>query len=731
MVLKTHIDAASRARRKALAASMCLALASGALGQQTTPGAPTAPRKDTRAARAAYLAGARALDRNNVTEAAHAFEQAARLDPDNKEYPVALELARQHQVTALVQRAGRAHLLGDSAGAEALLAQARTLDPQNPLVLEHPVGGAAFAAQAPAQNPGASSASTQAALVSTSSSSNLPPPVIAGAIHLKPAEVPRDLHLRGDSQEVLRQIAEAFGIRASIDESVEHKPMRFDMDKTTFEQAMPIAMSMAHVFSVALGETSALFARDDAQNRQQFEPLLEETIYVPAMTAEQINELSTVLRQVFGITRASVQTTLGAIVVRAPEAVLGPMNETVRELIESDSEVVLDVKFYETDVTRSRNIGTTLPTQAGVYSVDAAAQQLVQNNQSLVQQAIAQGYISATASNLQIALALIASGLVQSSLLSSTLGFFGNGLTLTGVTETGSFGLNLALNESDTRALDAVQIHVGDRQTGTFRSGTRYPVLSSTYTSGISTAASALSSATINGVSVANLLAQYAGGSSVTIPQVQYEDLGVTLKATPIIQRSGRITMTLDMKIEALAGGSLDGIPVLGSRQVASNITVGDGETAMLVSNLSRTETAAVSGLPGLSELPGFQVPLDKNAEKDSSQLVVLITPHVVRRRMNPSAGPPMRVPGGLESGPAGAAPGSLTATPANAPLAPPPGLTPGNPPAGAPIPSPNDLPANPPGAPPSGPPTQPPANAPTSPPANSPGSSTTGPPGS
>jgi general secretion pathway protein D len=657
MAQGTELRAGGRVPPKGICSALCVSLAVGLCGtlsvsapaQETSSALASAkPHKESSAAQSAYLTGARALDRNDLAGAQRAFAKAVQLAPENKEYQVALELTRQHQLTILVQQASRTRLLGDSAKADALLAEARAIDPKSPIVLEHGIGAASSAAGAVQQSgePGANSLADRTQLVdaSTTPAWKLPPPLIAGAIHLKPSQGPRDLHLRGDSQEVMRQLANAFGIRAVMDDSVEHKTMRFDMDQATFEQAMPVAMTMAHVFNVALDDTSALFAKDDAQDRQRLEPLLEETIFMPATTPEQINELATVIRQVFGITRASVQTTLGAVVVRAPESVLGPMNATLEQLIDSDSEIVLDVKMYETDITRSRNIGATIPTQAGIYSVDAAANDLVQNNQTLVQQAIAQGYISATASNLQIALALIASGLVQSSLLSSTIGFFGNGLTLTGVTETGALSVNLSLNETDTRALDAVQMRVGDRQAGTFRSGTRYPITSSTYSSGISTAASSLSNATINGVSVASLLSQYAGGSSVTIPQIQYEDLGLTLKATPTIQRSGRVHLVMDMKVEALAGGSSNGIPVLGSRQFASGITVGDGETIVLVSNLSRTESAAVSGLPGLSELPGFQIPLDKNAEKDSSQLVVLITPHVVRRRMNPFAGPAIRM---------------------------------------------------------------------------------------
>ena len=85
---------------------------------------------------------------------------------------------------------------------------------------------------------------------------------------------------------------------------------------------------------------------------------------------------------------------------------------------------MIDLQLYSVDKTNERNIGAQVPQQIGIYSVASAAQNIVSTNQSVVNQAIAQGLIPAGSSNIVIALALIASGLVQSSLLSSTIGFF-------------------------------------------------------------------------------------------------------------------------------------------------------------------------------------------------------------------------------------------------------------------------------------------------------------------
>jgi Flp pilus assembly secretin CpaC len=144
-------------------------------------------------------------------------------------------------------------------------------------------------------------------------------------------------------------------------------------------------------------------------------------------------------------------------------------------------------------------------------------------------------------------------------------------------------------------------------------------------------------------VNVANLLSQFAGGTSTTIPQVTYEDLGLTLKAKPTFQGAGRVSMQLDLTIQAISGSAtINGNPVLMNRHFITSLTVADGESALIASAVSKTETAAMAGIPGLSELPGLNPPTERDTEKDSGQLVVVVTPHIVRKRADEAAGPRM-----------------------------------------------------------------------------------------
>jgi type II secretory pathway component GspD/PulD (secretin) len=469
-------------------------------------------------------------------------------------------------------------------------------------------------------------------------------PAIAGPVTLLPNPGTKSFHLHANEQDVIRQVLGDYGIHASFDDSVQRQDLRFDLDDSTYQQAVQILLGMTHLFAVPLEARSVLIAKDTQENRQRLERQLQETIYIPGMTNEQMDELGNVVRNVFDIKQLTVNKNSGTLVLRAPEETLTYINLTLADLIDGGSEVLIDLKLYAVDKTNQRNIGAQLPQQIGVYNVASAANALVNANQSLVNQAIAQGLIPAGSSNITIALALIASGVVQSAVLSSTIGFFGGGLTTSGITINQNPTFNLSLTASDTRALNDIQIRVGDRQQATFRIGERYPITTATYSTASPAQTSALNGVTINGVSAASLL-NAAVGSPITIPQIQYEDLGLTLKATPVVQRSGAVKMHIELKIEALTGGAINNIPVLNSQQFASDVTVDDGDTALMVSSLTKNESASLSGYPGLAYLPGFQTATaDKITMTDSSDLVLLITPHVTRRRPNLTSGPRIAV---------------------------------------------------------------------------------------
>ena len=163
-------------------------------------------KRQAQAAEDAYLAGARLLDRNDLDGAEAQFDKALQLNPTNNEYAQALALAREHRITALVQQAGKARILGQNASADALLAQARKLDPHNAIVAQHYDPGPIPVTFSPKYDADDSEISD-----------------LAGPVLLAPARTAHSFHLHSDIQDVLRQVTTAYGIRASFDESVGHE----------------------------------------------------------------------------------------------------------------------------------------------------------------------------------------------------------------------------------------------------------------------------------------------------------------------------------------------------------------------------------------------------------------------------------------------------------------------------------------------------------------------------
>jgi len=579
----------------------------------------------------AYLEGAKQLEKNDLVAAEKSFARAVELNPGKQEYVLSLAVVREHRLTELVQQAAKARLLGDNTRADELLAEARTLDPDNNIVTQHlGVDASPLPTFIDTANLRANS------------------PAFDGPIEFAPTPGIKSLHHTGGSQDIIRAVYKDFGITVTFDSSVTaNQQLKFDLDDVDFATATHFLAQLTHTFAVPVQPNSALIAKDSPENRDRLAPLIEETVYLPGLPADVMTDMANLARNIFDLKQVTASPTGGDILLRGDENTLRLLNATYADMLDGGSDVLLDIRMYEIDKTHLQNIGASLPSSAGVFSVTAELQTIVSQNQTLINEAISAGQLVLTNNyfeNLALeAGVLLASGAVTLPQYSNLLGVFGAlgsytnaagkvvGVPLAGLFLGSSSTFNLLLNSTDVRMLDEVQIRSGDNQPANFRAGTRYPITTSTYSSGISSSlAASVSNLKINGTSVSSLLSQL-GGTSTTVPQIQYEDLGITIKVTPKIQRSGNVSLTpLDMKIEALGSGSLNGIPVLNSRTLTSTITIPVGQTALLASEISRNESRDIDGIPGLSELPGFQG-TDKDDEIDSGELLITITPHVVR----------------------------------------------------------------------------------------------------
>jgi general secretion pathway protein D len=276
----------------------------------------------------------------------------------------------------------------------------------------------------------------------------------------------------------------------------------------------------------------------------------------------------------------------------------------------------------------TRNTGVQPPQSIQGFNIYAEEQSILNANQSLVQQIISSGLASANDIPAILAL-LLASGQVSSSLFSNGFATFGGGKTFSAVAP-GSLTMNLELNSSDSRELDQIQLRLGDGEDGTIKEGERYPIQTASYSS-LSSGLGNIPGLTGAGSS-SSLSSLLASASAVPqIPMVQYQDLGLTLKANPKVMRDGTVALTLDMKLDSLSGASVNGNPILNSQAFSGVTTLKEGESSVVTAELNRSQSLAVSGTPGLSEIPGMNNLTSKDNQYNYATLVIVMTPHVVR----------------------------------------------------------------------------------------------------
>ncbi len=568
------------------------------------------PREsDRRRAARLYLAAATLYKDELFEEAFKDYDEAARLDPANPEYAMALEVGRSHAVTALIQQAARDRTHGDRAAAQTALQRALAIDPGNANVTHHLMELA------------------EPELV-TDQDGMRNMPQLAAPIDLEPAAGKQSFHIHAQAWQVIEKVYKAYGIEATVDQSVRNSNLRLDVDNVDFAAAAHALGLITDSFATPIDGHRVVVARDTHAMHEQYTHNAVETFYLSGMNATEMTDIGNIARNIFEVRHTAVDTTAGTITLEAPAPDLKAFNTTYRELSEGRPQVLLDIRLIALAHTRTLNTGAQPPQSFTAFNVYSEEQALLSQNAALVQQIIQSG-LAAPGDTLTILAILLASGQISSSLFNSGIALFGGGLTLSALSPAPA-AFNLNLNSSDSRELDDYQLRLADNEDGTMKSGTRYPIV----TSNLSTAATGLKIPGLNlpgtSGSLSSLLSSVAS-QIPNIPQIQYQDLGLVLKARPRILRSGGVALNIDMKITALAGSFINGVPVLANRSYTGDVITPAGQAVVIAGELDKSETGAISGLPGLSEIPGLNNITEKTTDQNDSTLLIILTPHVVR----------------------------------------------------------------------------------------------------
>lgn len=117
----------------------------------------------------------------------------------------------------------------------------------------------------------------------------------------------------------------------------------------------------------------------------------------------------------------------------------------------------------------------------------------------------------------------------------------------------------------------------------------------------------------------------------ITTESVQYLETGVILKVVPSVDQRGLILMKIHPEVSS--GSLAEGIPSKKSTEVTTQLLAEDGQSILIGGLIKNSATLRRKGVPGLGDVPivGWLFS-NKEESVQSSETVVLITPHVMRR---------------------------------------------------------------------------------------------------
>jgi general secretion pathway protein D len=122
-------------------------------------------------------------------------------------------------------------------------------------------------------------------------------------------------------------------------------------------------------------------------------------------------------------------------------------------------------------------------------------------------------------------------------------------------------------------------------------------------------------------------------GTTGILQSIDYRKTGVLLAVRPVIHAANRIDLTVSQEVSAALPNTTPGIstPLIQNRNVATELSLSDGQTVVIGGFISETRTASDSGVPYLKDLPGVgNLFRNQSLSKEKTELLVFITPYVI-----------------------------------------------------------------------------------------------------
>jgi general secretion pathway protein D len=125
--------------------------------------------------------------------------------------------------------------------------------------------------------------------------------------------------------------------------------------------------------------------------------------------------------------------------------------------------------------------------------------------------------------------------------------------------------------------------------------------------------------------------------AGVVTPSVTYEDVGVILTVTPIVNADGYVSMAIKPEISSIGTSSVSvasgvNLPIFTQRSAETTVTVKDGETIVIGGLITSRDNDSDNKVPLAGDVPILGNLFRSTVRKSTkTELLIVLTPHVVR----------------------------------------------------------------------------------------------------
>jgi general secretion pathway protein D len=413
-----------------------------------------------------------------------------------------------------------------------------------------------------------------------------------GPVELAPiSNVPITVKLTEDSKVIYQTIGQLAGINVLFDPDYTSRRIKVELNGVTLEEALEITALESKTFWRPVTSNTIFVAQDNPAKRKELEQSVLKTFYLSNLSQPtELQDVVNAIRAVLDVQRVQQLLSQNALVVRGTPDQIALAEKLVEDLDKARPEVIIDIAVMQVSKDKSRTLGFSPPTSATVT--------LQSNINTTTTTPTTNGTTTTPSSTTGTGLNLNTLGNLNATDFQVTIP---------------SANLSAVMSDNDTKLIQNPQIRALDGQKASLKIGDRVPVATGSFQPGI------------GGVGI----------NPLVNTQFQYLDVGVNIDITPHVHAGREITLKITMDISSVTGqSSIGGIsqPIIGQRKIEQEIRLKDGEANILGGMMEDQRTKALSGIPGLAQIPILKYLFGQTTQDHSeSEIVFAIVPHIIR----------------------------------------------------------------------------------------------------